>query len=193
MRITGGDWGGQTLWAPKGQATRPTTDANREALFNILTHSLSHSPVNVLDLFAGSGSLSFESLSRGAEYCVLFEKDAEAIRTIERNRSQLKVSSAALVLVKEAKPELWLSKARELLRDGGGYDTVFCDAPYGKSLDLRALKPLLASPDVLSADCVVYVERAKEEPTPEFTGWCCVQRRDRGASSQCFFVRLKLE
>ena len=86
MRIIAGDWRGRKLVAPKGELTRPTADRMRETLFNMLASRLgSFDDLAVLDLFAGSGALGLEALSRGAAHCLFVEQDGEAIRAIRSN------------------------------------------------------------------------------------------------------------
>lgn len=90
MRIIAGDWRGRKLVAPKGDLTRPTADRTRETLFNMLASRLgSFEGLSVLDLFAGSGALGIEALSRGAAHCLFVEQDAEAIKAIRANISSL--------------------------------------------------------------------------------------------------------
>jgi len=188
MRITGGEWGGRVLQAPKGSNTRPTTDANREALFNILAHSFAHEMSCVVDFYAGSGSLSFEALSRGAQRAMLFEKDPTALKCIQKNREILQVSSSDFRVMTHPKPEDWVRHLEEQAQVWGAFDTVFCDPPYTKGLVKRALGKILNS-TALAPTALVYVELAKEEPSPSFEGWTCEQRRERGASAQCFYRR----
>lgn len=90
MRVIAGDWRGRKLIAPKGDLTRPTADRTRETLFNMLTSRLgSFEGLSVLDLFAGSGALGLEALSRGAAHCQFVEQDAEAVKAIRANISSL--------------------------------------------------------------------------------------------------------
>lgn len=86
MRIIAGEWRGRKLIAPKGDATRPTADRTRETLFSMLNSRLgSFEGLSVLDLFAGSGALGLEALSRGAAHCLFVEQDADAVKAIRAN------------------------------------------------------------------------------------------------------------
>ena len=86
MRIIAGEWRGRKLVAPKGDFTRPTADRTRETLFSMLASRLgSFEGLSVLDLFAGSGALGFEALSRGAGHCLFVEQESEAVKTIRAN------------------------------------------------------------------------------------------------------------
>ena len=90
MRIIAGEWRGRKLTAPPGEVTRPTADRTRETLFNMLASRLgSFEGVNVVDLFAGSGALGLEALSRGAASCLFVEQDADAVKSIRKNIESL--------------------------------------------------------------------------------------------------------
>jgi 16S rRNA (guanine966-N2)-methyltransferase len=144
MRIIAGSRKGHTIHAPKGQETRPTSDRVRENVFNIL------GPLDgaaVLDLYAGSGALGLEALSRGAARAVFVETDGEAVRAIERNLDKLRLK--ATVLQRDAVTVLAGERTK--------YDLVFVDPPYGMYPELE---PQLARylPSVLGDDGVVVLE-----------------------------------
>lgn len=135
MRIIAGRFKGTTIDAPKGLGTRPTTDRVREALFNVLEHGaprLDFEGLRVLDLFAGSGALGLEALSRGARYCLFIEEDAAARAAIRRNVEALGLTGAT---------KIWRRDATKLGPAGNvaPFGLVFCDPPYGKELGTRAL------------------------------------------------------
>jgi 16S rRNA (guanine966-N2)-methyltransferase len=154
MRIIAGTHRGHTIHAPRGQDTRPTSDRVRENVFNIV------GPVdgaNVLDLFAGSGAMGLEALSRGAERAVFVERDPDAVHAIERNLDKLRLR--ATILRQDAAAALAAEAA-----GGRKYDLVLVDPPYGMYLDVQ---PQLARylPAVLAEDGVVVVETdARVEP-----------------------------
>jgi 16S rRNA (guanine(966)-N(2))-methyltransferase RsmD len=148
MRIIAGSRKGHTIHAPKGLDTRPTGDRVREAAFNLI------GPVDdarVLDLFAGSGAMGLEALSRGAARVVFVEKDRDAARAIERNLDRLRLTGAT-VLREDAVRAL----AAEM-RAGRTYDLVLVDPPYAMFADLQ---PQLARylPSVLAEDGLLVVE-----------------------------------
>lgn len=98
MRIVAGKWRGRKLIAPKGDATRPTADRTRETLFNMLASRVgSFEDLSVVDLFAGSGALGLEALSRGAGSCLFVEQDAEAVKAIRKNVESLEAGRRAIV------------------------------------------------------------------------------------------------
>ena len=150
MRIIAGSRKGHTIHAPKGHDTRPTADRVREAAFNLI------GPVDgatVLDLFAGSGAMGLEALSRGAERAVFVESDAAAARAIERNLEKLRLTGARIVR-QDARTALAAeSSARRT------YDLVLVDPPYEEWPRLEGvLAPYLAG--VLAPDGLLVVETA---------------------------------
>jgi 16S rRNA (guanine966-N2)-methyltransferase len=151
VRIISGSKRGHTIQAPSGRGTRPTSDRVRENIFNIV------GPVDdatVLDLYAGSGALGLEALSRGAALAVFVERDPEAIRAIERNLDKLRLRGT--VLRQDAIAVLAGEKRK--------YDLVFVDPPYEMYTDLQ---PQLVRylPAVVAEDGVVVVETdARVEP-----------------------------
>jgi len=151
VRIISGSRKGHTIHAPAGRGTRPTSDRVRENIFNIV------GPVEdatVLDLYAGSGAMGLEALSRGAASAVFVERDPDAIRAIERNLDKLRLRGT--VLRQDGIAVLAGEKRK--------YDLVFVDPPYEMYTDLQ---PQLARylPPVVAADGVVVVETdARIEP-----------------------------
>jgi 16S rRNA (guanine(966)-N(2))-methyltransferase RsmD len=143
MRVIAGELGGRRLQAPSGRVTRPTSDKVREALFSMLAEVAG---ADVLDLFAGSGGLGIEALSRGAASAVFVERDAGAVRTLKSNLLALGIESAATQVRRvEALAALRSARARKET-----YDLVFIDPPYSQACDwgpeLSALLPSLLRP-----------------------------------------------
>jgi 16S rRNA (guanine966-N2)-methyltransferase len=135
MRIVAGKFRGASLDAPKGLATRPTSDRVRQALFNVLEHGparFDFEGARVLDLFAGTGALALEALSRGARYAVFIEEDAAARGAIRRNVEALSLTGVTKIWRRDATK---LGDAGALQR----FDLIFCDPPYGRELGERAL------------------------------------------------------
>jgi 16S rRNA (guanine966-N2)-methyltransferase len=151
VRIVAGAWRGRRLVAPAGRDTRPTSDRVREAVFSIL------GPIDgaaVLDLFAGSGALAFEALSRGAAHATLVERAPAAIKAIEANVQALR-----------ADVDLRRRDVRAFVRDasaaGGPYDLVFLDPPYR---DAAGLGPQLDLTPLLAPGARVVSESDRREP-----------------------------
>jgi 16S rRNA (guanine966-N2)-methyltransferase len=144
VRIISGSRRGHKIEAPPGRGTRPTSDRVRENVFNILG---SVEGGNVLDLYAGSGAMGLEAMSRGAAHAVFVERDQDAVRAIERNLDKLKLRGT---VVRQDALAVLASETRQ-------YDLVFVDPPYDMYPDLE---PKLARylPPILSDDAVVVVE-----------------------------------
>jgi 16S rRNA (guanine966-N2)-methyltransferase len=156
MRVIAGRFGGRRLSAPRGRTTRPTSDRVREALFSMLGEL---EGIVALDLFAGTGALGIEALSRGAEWVVFVERDAGAVATLRANLAALGLSeSEASVRVGDALGALRTARAR-----GETYDLVFVDPPYRHASELQsALSALL--PALLSPSARVVVESDRRAP-----------------------------
>ncbi|MBV7266804.1 16S rRNA (guanine(966)-N(2))-methyltransferase RsmD [Erythrobacter ani] len=135
MRIIAGEWRGRKLSAPKGDATRPTADRARETLFSMLASRIgSFEDLRVADLFAGSGALGLEALSRGAAQCLFVEHDRAALDAIRANITAMDARSRTNV---EAMSVMHLRAARE------SYDLILLDPPYKTSAAAVALDRLL--------------------------------------------------
>ncbi|MGV1014126.1 MAG: 16S rRNA (guanine(966)-N(2))-methyltransferase RsmD [Methyloceanibacter sp.] len=135
MRIVSGKYKGASIEAPKGSATRPTSDKVRQALFNVLEHGaprFAFEGARVLDLFAGSGALGLEALSRGARFALFVEDDAAARAAIRRNVEALGLTGVT---------KIWRRDATRLGEAGTlqPFDLIFCDPPYGKGFGEKAL------------------------------------------------------
>lgn len=134
MRIIAGEWRRRLLRAPEGENTRPTADRTRETLFGMLTSRLgSFEGLRVADLFAGSGALGLEALSRGAAHCLFVEQDPAAIRALRTNLAALQAQSVTSV---QAASVMGLGPAKE------PYDLLLLDPPYGSGAGGVALDRL---------------------------------------------------
>ncbi|QWC85434.1 16S rRNA (guanine(966)-N(2))-methyltransferase RsmD [Nocardioidaceae bacterium] len=168
-RVIAGTAGGRPLRTPPGQGTRPTSDRVRESLFGSLEARLGgFDGLHVLDLYAGSGALGLEALSRGAASATLVEKDRRAAEVARANVRSLRLPGSASVRPMGVRRFLCDDAARpEEVVAAGGYDLVFCDPPYKLeedelTADLTALRPLLAP------EAVVVVERSSRSADPQW-------------------------
>jgi 16S rRNA (guanine966-N2)-methyltransferase len=157
-RVVAGKWGGRRLETPKGEGTRPTSDRVREAMFSSLESELGGlDGCRVLDLFAGSGALGLEALSRGAGHADLVESDRQAASVIARNISELDASDAHL---HRTTVERFVGA---LGRDP--YDLVLLDPPYAMSTDeVGGLLTAVVTAGAFDPDGVVVVERSSRTP-----------------------------
>jgi 16S rRNA (guanine966-N2)-methyltransferase len=155
MRIVAGEWRRRLLKAPPGEATRPTADRTRETLFNMLTSRLGDfEGLAVADLFAGSGALGLEALSRGAATCLFVEQDPAAIRALRANIAALRAQDRCAV---QAGSVLALGPARQ------PYDLLLLDPPYRTGAGGVALDRL-ARLGWIGEGSWVALETAKDEP-----------------------------
>lgn len=153
MRIISGQWRGRTINAPKGDATRPTADRTREALFSMLTSRLgSFEGMAVADLFAGSGALGFEALSRGAASCIFVEQDRAALDALRANAERLHI-----------RPDVRATSVLALGPAPAPLDLIMMDPPYGTGAGAVALDKLNRL-GWIGDTTWVSIETAKNEP-----------------------------
>jgi 16S rRNA (guanine966-N2)-methyltransferase len=160
MRITGGLLRGRVLAAPKGMRIRPTSDRVREAIFDLVGHDLSG--FRVLDLFAGTGSLGIEALSRGASSAVFVDGSPQSLDLIRRNIALCGLEERTLVVKRDLKKGLPLGDPRFQV----SFALIFIDPPYGRGLIPPLLEELVASKCIDRGSWVV-VETGKAEELPE--------------------------
>jgi len=174
MRIVGGRLGGRTLASPRSQAIRPTADRLRESLFNILIHAYDD-PVTgarVLDLFAGTGALGLEALSRGAAFALFVDDAAEARALLRENIAALGLGGVTRIFRRDATR---LGPAHPV----EPFSLVFLDPPYGKELAERALVSAREGA-WLTPEALVVVEEAADAPFNAPEGFRELERRAYG-------------
>jgi 16S rRNA (guanine966-N2)-methyltransferase len=159
MRIVAGKFRAKRIEAPKGLTTRPTSDRVRQALFNVLEHGapqFDFEGARVLDLFAGSGALGLEAMSRGSRFCLFVEESADARASIRRNVEALSLTGVT---------KIWRRDATKLGEAGtlAPFDLIFLDPPYGKGLGLRALQSAAAGGWIKDGAIAVLEDRADAE------------------------------
>ena len=179
MRIVSGRFRGKPLVAPPGLGTRPTGDRARQAVFNILEHapwSPGLSGARVIDLFAGSGALGFEALSRGAAFALFVETDEAARGAIRDNMEALGLFGAARVHRRDA-TDLGARPASA----GPAFDLAVLDPPYAKGLGEIALARLAEGGWLAPGACVVF-ERGADEPAFAVEGFEPLDERAYGAA-----------
>jgi 16S rRNA (guanine966-N2)-methyltransferase len=182
MRIVGGTRKGSRLAAPASDRVRPTSDRTREAVFNILAHGIDGFDIEgarVLDLFAGTGALGLEALSRGARSCLFVDDHAESRALIRRNVEILALTGVTRIFRRDATR---LGPAERM----GPFDLVFADPPYGKGLAERALASAHEGGWLVPGAVVVVEESADAEliAPAEFAE---IDRRRYGDTQVVFF------
>lgn len=183
MRIVGGEFRGRPLSAPASSATRPTSDRVRETLFDILAHRYGN-PVDggrVLDLFAGTGALGLEALSRGAASCLLVEESAAARGVIRVNIEALGLTGRARIFRRDATR---LGEVGTM----APFDLVFADPPYGKGLAEAALASALRGGWLKPEALAVVEENASAVIAPPM-GFIMLDRRRIGDTALMFLRR----
>jgi 16S rRNA (guanine966-N2)-methyltransferase len=179
MRIVSGEFRGKALTAPPGSATRPTSDRARQAVFNILEHAAwgpDLDGVRVIDLFAGSGALGFEALSRGAAFCLFVETDEAARGAIRQNVDALGLFGRTRVHRRDA-----TDLGQRPGADGPAFGLAFLDPPYARGLGEVALAKL-AEGGWLAPEAIVVFERGSSEPGFSVPGFQELDARDYGAA-----------
>lgn len=171
MRIVGGSMRGRALAAPKSQAIRPTADRLRESLFDILVHAYGDpiTGARILDLFAGTGALGIEALSRGAAFALFVDDGAEARALLRENLTTLGLGGTSRIFRRDATK---LGAAYPL----EPFSLVFLDPPYGQDLAVTALAAARAG-EWLASDAIVIVEEATKAKFAAPEGFTELERR----------------
>ncbi len=176
MRVISGKYKGRTVDAPKG-GTRPTLDRTKETLFNILNFFLPDA--KVLDLFAGSGQLGIESLSRGAAEAVFCDKSEAAVKTVRSNCAKLGLA-----------PRIFCCDYKDCLTalKGEYFDAVFIDPPYNSRCYKDVLEGIVAG-KILSEKGVAVCEMSAKDDIPQCGGLVMYDSRKIGSVKFCFYKR----
>ena len=186
MRIVSGDFRGKAIVTPAGDATRPTSDRARQAVFNILEHaawSKGLRDARVIDLFAGSGALGLEALSRGAAFCLFVETDEVARGAIRENVDAMSLFGATRVHRRSA-----VDLGQRPGADAPAFDVAFLDPPYARGMGEVALAKLRDG-GWLAPEALIVFERGSAEPAFQVEGFEMLDARDYGAA-RVHFLRL---
>ena len=187
MRIISGTAKGRRLFSPtkqKRNLIRPTSDRAREALFNIISRKIIKA--RVLDLFAGTGALGLEALSRGAEQCLAVDNNQEALKLIRTNSDACSVADKLTLVKKDLRNGLDFLRT---VKPAAGFSLIFLDPPYDKGLSLKILKEL-ADGILLTVEPTVIVEENVEIKLPAKSGCLSLQdKRVYGGTGFWFYTR----
>jgi len=182
MRIIGGQWRGKQILPPPGTQTRPTADRTREMIFNVLLHNPAFTPLDftqkrVLDVFAGTGALGLEALSRGAQTVTFIESHPDTLTILRKNLSAVSAD----------RTQVMAQDARTLPRATHAFDLVFLDPPYGQDLLAPTLTRLFEQ-GWLASDAILVMEMDKTE-TPALPAFVAPRlERTAGRAKVCFAV-----
>lgn len=174
LRIIGGEHRSRVLRSPGGRETRPTRSLVREAAFNMIQGRVSGS--GVLDLFAGSGAMGFEALSRGAAHAVFADKDREAVETVLANARALRLEEKCECLRMD-----WRSSLRALEAAGRRFSLIFLDPPYRQAV--REVLGAVASAGLLEKEGIIVAEHAAAERPEIVEGLRMIRTRVYGVSA----------
>lgn len=182
MRIVAGTFKGHAIQGPSSTATRPTSDRVRESIFNILAHGAAGFDIEgarVLDLFAGTGALGLEAISRGARFCQFVDDSAEARGVIRRNADALGVIGQV---------KIWRRDATQLgpCAPQSPFGMVFADPPYNRGLGEKALQSLVEG-GWLSPGAIVVLEEAEKAVIADVPGLTLLDQRSYGDTQVRFY------
>lgn len=153
------------MTAPGGTTTRPTSDRVKEALFSILESASHVDKATVLDLFAGSGALGIEALSRGAEHVIFVEKNRTAVEVLQQNLAHTRLIKQSQVLQMDS-----IRAIERLSRQNAQFTLVLLDPPYQTGSHLKIIE--LVGTTILAPDGILVAETAARTPLPEQIGQC---------------------
>lgn len=182
MRIVGGRFKGRALKGPSSQAIRPTSDRLRESLFNILAHGYDNAVegARVIDLYAGTGALGLEAISRGASFALFVDDGAEARALIRNNVEALGLGGVTRIFRRDA-------RKLGAMPPGAPYTLAFLDPPYGRGLAEPALTSL-AGGGWLAPGALVVIEEAAGAVIALPDGFALIDKREAG-DTQALFAR----
>jgi 16S rRNA (guanine966-N2)-methyltransferase len=181
VRVISGSARGRRLFSPTNARVRPTADRVKEALFSILNGLMTFSGGRVLDIFAGTGSLGIEALSRGAVEAVFIDNHRESAALVRKNLALVDFESRSRVMVQEA-----LLALEQLEKSGEPFDLVFLDPPYEQGLAEKVLQHLSGSPLLHDGSLVVAEISSREEMETAFGRLAVFDRRVYGDTAVLF-------
>lgn len=181
MRVIAGELKGKKLFSIKGKTLRPTSDKVREAIFDILQDRLKGK--RVLDLFAGTGALGIEALSRGAEKGVFVENNRHSLSVLRRNIEECRLKAKAEILACEVSAGIRILKSR-----GEAFELVFMDPPYSRGLVKETLQALGPS-TLISSEALIIVEHSRREDLLPFPPFQIIDSRRYGSTCVSFLQR----
>ena len=179
MRVISGKLKGKKLFTLKGRDLRPTSDRVKEAIFDILQNRLQGE--KVLDLFAGTGALGIEALSRGAKRAVFVEGSPQSVAVLYKNLEACRLWEQAEVLFREVQRGMQILSER-----GETFDLIFLDPPYGKGLARKALQALPGR-SILASEALIVAEHSPVEDLDAIPSLERIDRRRYGSTLVSFF------
>lgn len=185
LRVISGKARGLKLDSPKNQDVRPTTDRVKESLFNIINPYIRES--NILDLFAGTGSLGIECLSRGAKNCVFVDKSKDSINIIKSNVKKARVENESTILNVDFKDAV-----KRLSNQNQKFDVIFMDPPYYENMFIECLK-IIDELNLLYEDGIIVVEHDTKDLFDESIGNLVKSRDKKYGNTTLTFYKLEAQ
>lgn len=181
LRIIAGDYRSRRIAGPDNNKTRPTTDRSRETLFQVIENLIDLDGKRILDLFAGTGAVALEALSRGAGGATLIEKDRHAVASIKENIEMLDVTQTVKVISRD------VFAALPDLKDS--FDIIFVDPPYADKRQLKELPELLLQMSVLNENGLIILEHSSHDKVKEIEGAEIIKQLKVGEASFTLLIR----
>jgi 16S rRNA (guanine966-N2)-methyltransferase len=181
MRVISGEARGHKLKAPAGLNTRPTTDRVKEAVFSMISEYILNACV--LDLFAGSGALGIEALSRGAGECVFIDNDAESVKTVKLNLTKTGLINKAKIYKNNYENALEI-----LIKKDKKFDIVFLDPPYYENFLIKTLK-ILSNSDIISNEGIIVAEHLKKDTEINIPEQFTIDRKKRYGDTEILIIK----
>ena len=180
MRVTGGYYRNSMIKSPKGRNVRPTSDRVREALFNILAQKTEGA--FFLDLFAGSGTVGIEALSRGAEKCIFIENNNYCVKIINENLNRLNIKEKSILI----KGDVIATLNGRMTDYQGATDIIYCDPPYNNNCS-EGLREAVYSNNLMNKGGLLIIEHSQKTELKEDAFWQIKDKRKYGEVALTFF------
>ena len=190
MKIIGGEFSGRVIHSPKGKNTRPTSSRVKESLFNFLIHGfgVDFEGMDVLDIFAGSGSLGIEALSRGARFCNFIDIESQSILAINNNIKSLKLEKKSNVRRSDV-----IKIDRHVMKDQRPVDIVFSDPPYKDSFKTKIAIEDFAKKGWISKKAIIISESSSRDEVDNISGFEISKKKIVGDTQLCVYVSKKVD
>ena len=190
MKIIGGEFSGRVIHSPKGKNTRPTSSRVKESLFNFLIHGfwVDFEGIDVLDIFAGSGSLGIEALSRGARFCNFIDIESQSILAINNNIKSLKLEKKSNVRRSDV-----IKIDSHVMKDQRPVDIVFSDPPYKDSFKTKIAIEDFAKKGWISKKAIIISESSSRDKVDNISGFEISKKKIVGDTQLCVYVSKKVD
>lgn len=190
MKIIGGEFSGRVISSPKGKNTRPTGARVKESLFNFLTHGfdIDFRGLNVLDIFAGSGSLGIEALSRGAKFCNFIDIESQAILSISNNIKSLNLEKRSNVRRSDV-----TKIDKYVMNDQNPVDLIFSDPPYKDSFKTKIAIEDFSKKGWINKKAIIIAESSTRDEVENIEGFEIAKKKNVGDTQLCIYSSKKVD